>query len=174
MCHLHASGSDIEAPGEIGSLRRMASGGRSVRARDAIAAASVWLPLVIVIVTGLWWRDELAPDITLRNDVDSNLAPTLPTWLIFGALVAVLIGVGIGAVSVVPEGPNDAQSRRVPLFWCGAVAGVVVAVWVFQSWVAMHPPADPSRTNALMGFATIFAALYGLVPFFIAHRPLRD
>ncbi|GAB3137421.1 hypothetical protein GCM10027057_16250 [Marisediminicola antarctica] len=101
--------------------------------------------LVIVVVTMLSWRDELPSGIVLRNDV--GLAPTVPTWLMFVGLVAVLLGVGIGALSLVPEGPNDARSRRVPLFWCGAVAGCA---------------------------ATIFAGLYGLVPFFVASRPLRD
>ncbi|MFT2815451.1 hypothetical protein [Leifsonia sp. A12D58] len=54
-----------------------------------------------------------------------------------------------------------------------AIGRVVAAVWVFQMWVEGSPPDDPSRANALLGFAAIGAGLYGLVPFFIAHRPER-
>jgi hypothetical protein len=103
--------------------------------------------------------------------LNSENAAALPIWLIAIGIGAVLLGVSIGASSVVPEGPNDSSSRRIPLFWAGAVAGFACAIWIFQSSVAMYPPADPSRFNALAGFATIGAALYGLLPFFIAKPP---
>jgi ABC-type Fe3+-siderophore transport system permease subunit len=83
----------------------------------------------------------------------------------------VLVGGGIGAISVVLGNPNAAQSGRVPLFWAGAVAGFVCALWLFQIGGAIDPPADPNRANALAGFAAIGAFLYGLIPFFIARRP---
>lgn len=145
----------------------MTSRERMARIRTLIAAAAVWVPLLVVGVTWLLWRDDLPAQIALRNDIDPGLAVTLPSWVILSAVVIVLVGLGIAAIGLVPEGANDAHSRRVPLFWCGAVAGCTAAIWVIQSWVAVHQRGD----SALLGFLTIAAALYGLVPLLIAGRP---
>ncbi|WP_166880695.1 hypothetical protein [Salinibacterium sp. ZJ450] len=146
----------------------------TVRTRDALAAATVWLPFLTFLMTWVLWADDLPTTVTLRNDLNSENAAALPVWLIAIGLGVVLLGAGIGASSVVPEGPNDSSSRRTPLFWAGAVAGFTCAIWIFQSWAAMYPPADPSRFNALAGFATIGAALYGLLPFSISKPPSQD
>ncbi len=143
---------------------------RAVRLRDALAAATVWLPFLVFVATWVSWSDRLPADLRLRNNIYPESAAVLPTWLIVVGIAVVLVGVGIGAISVVPGGPNDSQSRRVPLFWAGAVAGFVCAIWLFQVGGAIDPPADPNRANALAGFAAIGAALYGLIPLFIANR----
>jgi hypothetical protein len=143
----------------------------TVGTRDALAVATVWLPFLTFLVTWSFWADDLPAVVKFRNDLNSENAAALPMWLIAIGIGVVLLGVGIGASSVVLAGPNDSSSRRNPLFWAGAVAGFTCALWIFQSWVAMYPPADYSRFNALAGFATIGAALYGLLPFFIA-KPL--
>jgi hypothetical protein len=147
----------------------MATHTLTVRTRDALAAAAVWLPFLTFLVTWVLWADDLPAVVKLRNDLNSDNAAALPMWLIAIGIGMVLLGVGIGASGAVRGGPNASSSRRIPLFWSGAVAGFACAIWIFQSWVAMYPPADPSRFNALAGFATVGAALYGLLPFFIAN-----
>jgi hypothetical protein len=150
----------------------MASRTWTLRWRDVVAAATVWVPFVVFTITATLWAGVAAATVELRNDF-GTAAPALPVWVIALVVAIVLVGVSVGAISVVPEGPNDASTRRVPLFWAGAVAGFVCAIWLFQSWVVLNPPVDGSRFNALAGFATIGAALYGLLPFFIANRPSR-
>lgn len=150
----------------------MASRSWTLRWRDVAAAATVWVPFVVFATATALRTEVVTATVELRNDVGTT-APSLPAWVIALVVAIVLVGVGVGAISVVPEGPNDASTRRVPLFWAGAVAGFVCAIWLFQSWVVLNPPEDGSRFNALAGFATIGAALYGLLPFFIANRPSR-
>ena len=60
---------------------------REIRTRDAIAAATVWVPFLVFIATLIAWADRLPPAVSLRNDL-SDSTPMFPTW-------AVIVGVGI-------------------------------------------------------------------------------
>lgn len=152
----------------------MVTKSRTVHVRDVLAAGTVCVPFLVLMATWVLWANRLPANVTLRNDLSSLNAAVLPMWLIAVGLGIVLLGVSVAAVTLVPEGPNDAQSRRVPLFWCGAVAGAACTIWISQSWVAMSPGlSNPSRFNAIAGFATIASGLYGLLPLFIARRPSR-
>ncbi len=145
----------------------------TVRNRDALAAATVWVPFIVFVVSCVRWVPALPAVMKLRNDIDQANAAVLPTWLIAVGVAVVLVGVGVGALSLVPERPGEGRSRRLPLFWCGAVAGFVCAIWLFQMAPGTGTPGDASPNNALAGFAAIGAALYGFVPMLVASRSAR-
>ncbi|KRC62458.1 hypothetical protein ASE14_01060 [Agromyces sp. Root81] len=143
---------------------------REIRTRDAIAAATVCIPFLVFIATWIAWADRLPPAVSLRNDI-SDSSPMFPTWVVIVGVAIVLAGAGIGAIFAAAGGVGDTQSPRVPLFWAGAVAGFVCAIWIFQILFAINPPMNPGSASAVAGFTTIGAAAYGLIPFLIASKP---
>lgn len=137
------------------------------RARDVIAAVTLWVPLAVVVTTWLLWREELPTELPRQWDSD-GVSSTWPTGFAIVLFAVVCFGSALIAAFALREGA--AAGRRKTFLWSGFTAGLGCGSWLMVAGSIItsgtstepHVGAWPLLLMALMG--------YGLIPFLIAHR----
>lgn len=137
------------------------------RARDVIAAVTLWVPLAVVVTTWLLWREELPTELPRQWDSD-GVSSTWPTGFAIVLFAVVCFGSALIASFALRQGA--AAGRRKTFLWSGFAAGLACGSWLMVAGSIItsgtstepHVGAWPLLLMALMG--------YGLIPFLIAHR----
>jgi len=137
------------------------------RARDVIAAVTIWGPLAVVVTTWLLWREELPTELPRQWDSD-GVSSTWPTGFAIVLFAVVCFGSALIAAFALQKGA--AAGRRKTFLWSGFAAGLACGSWLMVAGSIItsgtstepHVGAWPLLLMALMG--------YGLIPFLIAHR----
>ena len=137
------------------------------RARDVIAAVTLWVPLAVVVTTWLLWREELPTELPRQWDSD-GVSSTWPTG--FAIVLFAVVCFGSALIASFALRQEAAAGRRKTLLWSGFAAGLACGSWlmvagsIITSGASTEPRvgAWPLLLMALMG--------YGLIPFLIAHR----
>ncbi|MDY7542671.1 MULTISPECIES: hypothetical protein [unclassified Cryobacterium] len=142
------------------------SSGRA-RARDVLAAVTVWVPLAVVVTTWLSWRAELPSDLP-RQWGSHGVSSTWPTGVAIAIFTVVSLGSAVIATFALRE--SAAARRRKTFLWSGFAAGVATGSWLLiaGSTITSGPGAEPQ----IGAWPLLFMALlgYGLVPLLLAHR----
>ena len=137
------------------------------RARDVIAAVTLWVPLAVVVTTWLLWREELPTELPRQWDSD-GVSSTWPTG--FAIVLFAVVCFGSALIASFALRQEAAAGRRKTLLWSGFAAGLACGSWlmvagsIITSGASTEPRvgAWPLLLMALMG--------YGLIPFLIVHR----
>ncbi|MCI4658291.1 hypothetical protein [Cryobacterium zhongshanensis] len=142
------------------------SSGRA-RARDILAAATVWIPLAVVVTTWLVWRAELPADLP-RQWGNDGVSSTWPTGVAIALFSVVCLGSAVLATLALREGA--APTRRKTFLWSGFAAGLATGAWLMTagSTITAGPGAEPRVGAWPLLLMALFG--YGLIPFLLAHR----
>ena len=142
------------------------SAGRA-RARDVLAAATVWIPFAVVVTTWLIWHAELPPDLP-RQWGNDGVSSTWPTGVPIALFTVVSLGSALTATFALRE--SSAARRRKTFLWSGFAAGLATGSWLLiaGSTISSGPGAEP-RVGAWPLLLMVLLG-YGLIPFLLAHR----
>lgn len=100
------------------------------RARDVGAAATLWLPVLLVALTAVLWLDRLPADLPRQWGPD-GVAATAPTWLLL--VIAAGLGLAAAAGSLLALPAGAAPHRRAIFLASGFVAGLAASVWLVSA-----------------------------------------
>jgi hypothetical protein len=140
--------------------------------RALAAALLTVVPFLTFAVSWLIWRDELPASLTTQWDADGP-SSFAPTWSVAGPLAALtLVAATVGVSAAFGRGTDLVFKRRV-FIWVSMVAMAAASMWVALAAVAVSTTRDGNSTMG-GGFLLAFpiAALYGVVVFFVAQRPV--
>jgi hypothetical protein len=142
------------------------SSGRA-RARDVLAAVSLWIPLASVVTTWLIWRDKLPSDLPRQWGSD-GVSSTWPTWVAIVLFALVCLGSALIATLALRKGA--APTRRTTFLWSGFAAGLATGGWLMiaGSTITSGPGTEP-QVGAWPLLLMVLLG-YGLIPFLLAHR----
>ncbi|NQX28407.1 DUF3093 family protein [Microbacteriaceae bacterium VKM Ac-2854] len=133
--------------------------------RDRFAAASLWLPLVVLSLSATAWFDRLPSTLATQWNSDgvSSSAPMVVVLGITGALA--LAAAIVGLISLAEAA---ADMRRGLVLGAGFVSGLSTGIWLVTAGVALDgaSPADPGGLP-LLG---VLAGAYAIVPFLLSPR----
>lgn len=138
--------------------------------RDRLAAASLWLPVVIVSVTATLWFDRLPAELPVqwlgikggtfaRSDVLSGITGTI-------ALLAAVTGI-ISLAKVA------AAIRPWLVLAAGMVGGSATAVWLVAAGFGLAGSSAPAAAGPWLLVLVLAAACYGAVPYQLCSRQRR-
>lgn len=146
---------------------------RRARPRDVVALATLFLPLVVVLVTATLWWGDLPAELPRQWNAD-GISSASPAGVMFGVLLGLTLLAAIGAALAMPAGA--APNRRNIFLGSGFVAGLAGSIWVFSAGLTVLPGADPTAPGGWPLVTVIFGG-YGALPYFLAHAwvyPARD
>jgi len=140
----------------------------------ALAAAFLTvLPLLTVVISWVLWRDDLSPSLTTQWNADGP-SSFAPTWIVAGSIAALAaIGALIGISTAFGRGTDLVFSRRI-YAWTSVAAAAVAGMWLAIAGAQVSTPPDAQSAmggHFLLSF--VVAALYGLVVFGVAPRPVN-
>jgi hypothetical protein len=141
--------------------------------RALAAALLTAVPFLTVAVSWLLWRDELPESLTTQWDADGP-SSFAPTWTVFGPIAALtLVGAMVGVSTALGRGTDLVFKRRV-FIWASVIAMAAASMWIALAAVAVATtPEDDSTMGGGFLLAFPVAALYGVVVFFVAQRPVN-
>ena len=139
--------------------------------RRSLAGASLCVPVLVVIISWLAWRDALPAELASHW---SGSGPADDAMAI-GALLALNLAMtGVPAVAgfAVSFWPGiSRRARRGSYFFLGVFGGMGAAAWLLSAGLTMQV-GDPYEV--VLGpwvIVSIVAAAYGLIPFAISPKP---
>ena len=137
------------------------------RSRDVAAAATLWLPAVVVAVTWLLWIDRLPSVLPRQWDSDGAVSSTIPTWAMATIAVVVSLGAAILATGWLHE--RRAPNRRQVYVGLGFAAGLSSSVWLTTAGLTIAAgDAEPELGAWLL--LTLAACGYGALPYLLAQK----
>ncbi|TFB59977.1 hypothetical protein E3O47_14200 [Cryobacterium sp. TMT2-17-1] len=129
------------------------------RARDVIAAVTLWAPLAVVVTTWLLWREELPTELPRQWDSD-GVSSTWPTGSAIVLFASVCFGSALIASFALRQGA--AAGRRKTYLWRGFAAGLACGSWLM---VAGSIITSGTSTEPHVGaWLLLLMALMGYVP----------
>ena len=135
--------------------------------RDVAAAATLWLPVLAVVVTWLLWVDRLPAVLPRQWGSDGAVSSTLPTWAMAAFAGAVSLGAAILATYYLRE--RAAPNRRLVYLGLGFAAGLSSCLWLTTGGVTIAAGSAEPRLGAWV-LLTFVSFGYGLLPFFLARK----
>ena len=137
------------------------------RPRDVVAALTLWLPVLAVIVTWLLWIDRLPEVLPRQWGRDGTVSSTMPTW----AMAVVALGVSLGAAILATYWLRErgAPNRRQAYLGLGLAAGLSSCLWLTTAGITIASGGAEPEWGAWVLF-TFTACGYGALPFLIAHK----
>lgn len=121
----------------------LVSSSAPTRARDAAAAATLWLPVVAVIVTWLLWKNRLPNVLPRQWGSDGAVSSTMPTWAM--ALIAFSVSLGAALLATHSLRERGAPTRRQVYLGLGFAAGLSSCLWLTTAGVTI---AAATRTRS--------------------------
>lgn len=134
--------------------------------RDRLAAAALWLPVVLVSVTATLWYDRL-PAMLPRQWSGSEVTSTGQTVVILGVTGTIAL---LGAIAgLIALSDAAADIRRGLVLAAGCAAGLAAGVWLVTAGlvIATGTPEPDARYWPLLA---LLACGYGLIPFALSPR----
>ncbi|MGY4856500.1 hypothetical protein [Cryobacterium sp. AP23] len=111
------------------------------RPRDIAAVASLWLPVLGIVLTAVFWFARLPADLPTQWGTD-GVTSTAAAWLVLTITVGLGLAAGVGAVFALPAGA--AANRRTIFLASGFVGGLAASVWlVCAGSTIIAGPAEP-------------------------------
>lgn len=142
---------------------RETANGRS-RFRKWLAGASLAIPSLAMVLTGLAWRSALPEQVAFHWDVSGRPDGWVPTEPLFWAMLALAcLCLLLGTVTLlVPS--RDAADTRKAMTILGTVGAFAAAAWIVPAG-ATHGAGAPGQAD-LGGWLALFlvALCYGLLP----------
>ena len=140
----------------------------------ALAAAFLTvLPLLAVVISWFLWRNDLSSSLTTQWNADGP-SSFAPTWIVAGSITALTtIGAVIGIGTALRRGTDLVFSRRVYV-WTSVAGAALAGMWLAIAGLQVSTPPDAETTMGgqfLLSF--VVAALYGLLAFVVAPRPVN-
>lgn len=140
--------------------------------RALSAAFLTVLPLLAVVISWFLWRDDLSSSLTTQWNADGP-SSFAPTWIVAGSIAALTaIGGAIGIGTAFSRGSDLVFSRRV-YAWTSAASAAAAGMWL--AIAGLQVSTSPDAQSAMGGqflLSFVVAALYGLVTFVVAPRPV--
>ncbi|MET0955410.1 MAG: hypothetical protein ABWY68_05625 [Cryobacterium sp.] len=134
--------------------------------RERFAAATLWLPVLIVSVTATLWYPRLPAMLPIQWD-GTGVSSTAPTVVVIGITGAIaLLGAVTGLITLADAA---ADIRRGLVFAAGCAAGLSAGVWLVSAGlVLVTGSAEPSAGAwPLLG---VLAGVYGVIPWALSPR----
>jgi len=138
--------------------------------RDYLAAATLWLPVVVIAVTAALWYDQL-PAALPRQWSGAEVTSTSGTtaWIVVTGGIA-LLGALAGLVSLVDAA---AGIRRGLLLAAGFAAGMCAGAWLMSAGLVLAT-GSPEPDAGGWPLLAMLAGAYGFIPFALSpRRPLE-
>lgn len=137
------------------------------RARDVVAALTLFVPLVVVVATWLIWWEALPADLP-RQWRSDGVTSTWPTG--FAILLLALVGLGSAVIATFALRQGAAAGRRKTFLWSGFAAGLACGVWLMVAGSTITSGAKAEPQVGAWPLLLMVLMGYGLIPFLIAHR----
>ena len=134
--------------------------------RERFAAATLWLPVLIVSVTATLWYSQLPAALPIQWD-GTGVTSTAPTVVLIGITGTIAL---VGAVSgLFALADAAADIRRGLVFAAGCAAGLSTGVWLVSAGLVLvtGSPAPSAGAWPLLG---VLAGAYGLIPLALSPR----
>lgn len=132
--------------------------------RTILAAASMALPLVAIVLTYALWAPGLPEEVASHWSGTGAPDDSLPTVNVFiGALILSSAAL-IATIVLLAIRKPAIQPQRMIVFLLGLVGGLAAGVWIIPTWLTMQAG---SVEGAELGFWAIplgIGSLYGIVP----------
>lgn len=136
--------------------------------RDRLAAASLWLPVLLISVSATLWSGRFGAELPMqwtgseggtfaRPEIVTGLTGTLALL----AAIAGLISLADAAASIRPW----------LVLAAGAVGGSSAAVWFIAAGLGLAGWPPGPLVGVLLFALTVVAAAYGFVPYLLSSRP---
>ncbi|TFB95571.1 hypothetical protein E3O25_02130 [Cryobacterium sp. TMT1-3] len=137
------------------------------RSRDVAAAATLWLPVVAVVVTWLLWIDRLPSVLPRQWGSDGAVSSTIPTW----AMAVIAFGVSLGAAILATGWLRErrAPNRRQVYVGLGFAAGLASSLWLMTAGITIDAGDAEPKLGAWL-LLTFAACGYGALPYFLAQK----
>ena len=137
------------------------------RPRDVAAAATLWLPIVAVVVTWLLWMERLPAVLPRQWGRDGAVSSTMPT-VAMGA-IAVVVSLSAALLATYWLRERGAPNRRPVYLGLGFAAGLSSCLWLTTAGITIAAgTAEPEMGAWLL--LTFAACGYGGLPFLLAQK----
>jgi hypothetical protein len=144
---------------------------RGGRVRDAVAAITLWVPLVMVAGTWLSWHSALPADLP-RQWGSAGVSTTWPTAL--AIVLAAFVCLASAVIATASLRRAGAPSRRKTFLFTGFAAGMASGVWLLSAGSTIAAGGTPPDDIGAWPLLMLVLLGYGLIPFLIAHRWIDD
>ena len=134
------------------------------RFRLAFAIVALIVPLLVVVVSGAIWRQELPPMVASHWSGAGVADDSLSS---FGVLVGVLIATSVSAVGGILAcvlGTISGRARRNLVFTFGFIGGLGMSIWLIPTFLTIQAG---SAAEAVLGWwivPLVLLSLYGIIP----------
>lgn len=137
--------------------------------RNVAAAAVSWIPLVVVVVSWLAWREVLPSEVASRFGSQGEVTSTLPTLLLVGiAALVCFVAAAVSSASVNRD--LETNELRRTLLVAGVLSGLAAAVWLIIAGIAVVAPAGSAPVMGGWGLLAPLAGVFGLMPYLISAK----
>ncbi|MGV8876518.1 MAG: hypothetical protein ACOH1K_03285 [Rhodoglobus sp.] len=143
-------------------------------ARRMIAGLTLTLPLLVVIVSWLLWREELPGELASHWSSLAQADDVMPVGSLL-ALSLVITGAAAIAGIVIAVWPRMSRAlRRGSLLTAGVFAGLGASTWLLSAGLTLAA-GDPFE-SVLGGWVVLLVASagYGIIAYLIAPNPADD
>ena len=150
----------------------MAETNGRARTRTNWAAGTLFLPLLVVIISWALWRDILPQEVASHWSDLGAADDSLPTQvLLLIAVIVTALAALTGMVVALLPGAHPAASRGLFLI-AGFLAGLFAGLWLVSTALTLHAG---SASAAVLGgwiLVPLAMACWGAVPYAIAPKPV--
>lgn len=142
-------------------------GSGKARIRDVMAALTLWIPVGVMVITWLVWREALPVELP-RQWGSKGVSSTWPTGVAIALLSLIALSSAIIATFALRE--SAAYIRRKTFLWSGFAAGPACGVWLLSAGSTVTSGTSAVPQVGAWPLLLMVLLGYGLIPFLIAHR----
>lgn len=138
--------------------------------RWVIALIALYLPAVVILVTGLLWRGTI-PEHVATHWSDLGAADgSAPTGVVFVVTLVVAGAAAIAGTVIVALPRLTTRAKRATLFWLGMPAGLASACWLIPASLTLQAGSSEQAVLGAWIVPLLLCVLYGAAPYAIAPR----
>jgi hypothetical protein len=139
--------------------------------RRLLAAAFLWAPALVVIISWWVWRDRLPTELASHWSGPGTADGAMAAGALFSLYLATTGTSAVAGVAIALWSGISVAARRGGFFLLGMFGGMGAASWLLAAGLTMQA-GDPYEVVLGPWFIlSLVSAGYGLIPFFIAPKP---
>lgn len=134
--------------------------------RERFAAATLWLPVLVISVTATLWYDRL-PAVLPKQWDGAEITSTAGTEVMIGVTGTIALLAALAGLVALSDAAADI--RRGLVLAAGSAAGLAAGVWLVTAGLVIAT-GSPEPEAGAWPFFTLVAFAYGLIPFALSPR----
>ena len=144
--------------------------GTGFRVRLTLAAVSLAVPTLAVVVSRMLWHEGLPERVAFHWTGNGRVDETILAEPLFVmVLTGTVLGFAIGATLLLVT-RIDPKTRRGSMFWLGSIPAFFAAMWLVPAGLTYQAGSPEAARLESWGVMFFLALLYGIVPYLLMPK----